>query len=144
MEYVCASERETLELGKKIGQTLSGGEVITLSGELGAGKTVLTKGIAQGLGVTAPVLSPTFTLLNEYKGSALYLWHFDVYRLHSAREAYEAGLLEVLGRKEGVCVLEWAQNISPALVHYNCMHITITATDEHTRVIRVRGANEEE
>lgn len=142
MDYVCASERETIELGRKIGQTLTGGEVIMLTGDLGAGKTVLAKGIAQGLGVTTPVLSPTFTLLNEYKGSSLYLWHFDVYRLRGADEAYEAGLTEVLGRKEGVCVLEWAQNIASALALYDCMHITITATDEHTRRIRVLGANE--
>ena len=89
MIYTTKSESETADLGRKIGEQLSGGEIITLSGDLGAGKTALTKGIALGLGVCETVVSPTFTLMNEYSGR-LTLYHYDAYRLNGWREAEEA------------------------------------------------------
>ena len=136
MKTVCKNEAETVALGEKIGRRLKGGEVITLSGELGAGKTTLVKGMARGMGITLPVLSPTFTLMNEYEGSPC-LRHFDVYRLHSAEEAYEAGLTEYFGREDGVCVLEWAENIYPALEAFKVLRIAVSYENENERSIEI-------
>ncbi|MDE7395933.1 MAG: tRNA (adenosine(37)-N6)-threonylcarbamoyltransferase complex ATPase subunit type 1 TsaE [Clostridiales bacterium] len=137
MKTVCKHEKETVALGEKIGRSLKGGELITLSGDLGAGKTTFTKGIAYGMGVAVPVVSPTFTLMNEYEGNKLFLRHFDMYRLHSAEEAYEAGLTEYFGKNDGVCVLEWAENISPALDGYRVLRINIYYENENTRVVEI-------
>ena len=90
MKIVSHSEKDTYSAGKKLGLALSGGEVVLLSGSLGAGKTVFTKGLAKSLGVTEAVLSPTFTIMNEYSGEKLKLCHFDAYRLSSGQEAEEA------------------------------------------------------
>ncbi|WP_251545360.1 tRNA (adenosine(37)-N6)-threonylcarbamoyltransferase complex ATPase subunit type 1 TsaE [Pumilibacter intestinalis] len=136
MIYTTKSESETADLGRKIGEQLSGGEIITLSGDLGAGKTALTKGIALGLGVCETVVSPTFTLMNEYSGR-LTLYHYDAYRLGGGREAYEAGITEYFGEKEGVCVIEWWENIADALAAYPKKHIAITVKDQNTRIIEI-------
>lgn len=136
MIYITKSESETADLGRKIGEQLSGGEIITLSGDLGAGKTALTKGIALGLGVSETVVSPTFTLMNEYSGR-LTLYHYDAYRLSGGREAYEAGITEYFGEKEGVCVIEWWENIADALAAYPKKHIAITVKDQNTRIIEI-------
>lgn len=136
MKTICRSESETVAFGERLGQSLKGGEIIALSGELGAGKTTLVKGIARGMGITVPVLSPTFTLMNEYEGK-LFLRHFDTYRLHSAAEAYEAGLTEYFGREDGVCVLEWAENIYPALESYRVLRIAVSYENENERGIEI-------
>lgn len=136
MTYKSDSEKFTFELGSKLAENLTGGETITLSGDLGAGKTVFAKGIAHGLGVNGTVVSPTFNLMNEYEGR-LRLYHFDAYRLSSAAEAYEAGLTEFFGDKGGVCVIEWWENISDALAGYEKIAVTITKTDENERKIEI-------
>ena len=136
MLYTSKSEHATIDIGRKIGESLQGGEIITLSGDLGAGKTVLTKGIASGLGIADSVLSPTFTLMNEYEGR-LTLYHYDAYRLRTSEEAYEAGLTEYFGDKRGVCVIEWWENIADSLETFARKHITITRTDDKTRIIEV-------
>jgi tRNA threonylcarbamoyladenosine biosynthesis protein TsaE len=105
------------EFGRNLSKSLAAGSVIALEGDLGAGKTTLTKAIAAGLGVTDPVTSPTFTIINEYGGGRLPLYHFDVYRL-AGPGAYEA--LDEIGWEEyfygkGVCVVEWADVIQDVL-----------------------------
>ena len=133
---ISKSEQDTLNVGRELAQSLSGGEIITLCGDLGAGKTVFTKGIALGLGITDTVVSPTFTLMNEYEGR-LSLYHYDCYRINSGKEAYEAGLTEYFGLKSGICVIEWWQNIADALKSYKKIAVNITAQDENTRVIEI-------
>ena len=99
---------ETEALGEKFGRLAKRGLVIALSGELGAGKTQLVKGLARGLGITARVHSPTFTLVNEYAGGRLRLFHLDLYRLESSAQILSAGLEEFL-QPDGVAVVEWAE-----------------------------------
>ena len=112
---ISTSEEQTFLQGEKLAMSLKGGEIILLSGDLGAGKTVFTKGIAKGLGITEEVTSPTFALLNVYDGGRLKLYHYDCYRLSSGQEAEERGLTEFFGDKDGVCVIEWPQVISDVL-----------------------------
>ena len=123
---ITKSEKETFDFGYSIGKSLRGGEVILLDGELGAGKTVFTKGLASALGITQPITSPTFTILNIYENEPLCLYHYDAYRLNSGEEAYEAGLTEYFYEAGGVCVIEWAQNVASALTGEE---ITDTYTD---------------
>lgn len=115
MKFISKSQQETFEFGEQIGRKLKGGEVITLDGELGAGKTVFTKGLATALGISDEITSPTFTILNVYENSPLSLYHYDAYRLKSGEEAYASGLTDYLCSRDGVCVIEWAQNVASAL-----------------------------
>jgi tRNA threonylcarbamoyladenosine biosynthesis protein TsaE len=108
--FISHSPVETESLGERLGRAASHGLVIALSGELGAGKTQLVKGVARGLGITARVHSPTFTLVNEYPGGRLRLFHLDLYRLESRRQILSAGLEEFL-QPDGVAVVEWAERI---------------------------------
>jgi len=107
------SPEETQALGEILGRLAQAGEVIALCGELGAGKTCLAQGLGRGLGVTVPVVSPTFVLAREYHGR-LPLWHLDAYRLGSEEEAEESGLTDYLPG-EGVTVVEWADKIAGLL-----------------------------
>src|SRR5689334_10288733 len=102
------SPAETEALGERWGRAAKSGLVIGLSGDLGAGKTQLVKGLARGLGITARVHSPTFTLVNEYNGGRLPLFHLDLYRLETSQQILAAGLEEYL-RPDGVAVIEWAE-----------------------------------
>jgi len=108
--YISHSPAETELLGEQWGRAAQPGLVIGLSGDLGAGKTQLVKGIARGLGVTARVHSPTFTLVNEYGGGRLRLYHLDLYRLETRDQIKSAGLEEFL-QPEGVTVIEWAERL---------------------------------
>jgi len=108
--FISHSPAETESLGETFGRAAKCGLVIALSGELGAGKTQLVKGIARGLGITARVHSPTFTLVNEYVGGRLWLFHLDLYRLESREQILAAGLEEFL-QPDGVAVIEWAERI---------------------------------
>lgn len=107
------SPEETLAIGEAWGKEAQSGWVIGLSGDLGAGKTELVKGIASGLGTPARVHSPSFTLLNEYCGGRLPLFHLDLYRLHNADEVRGAGLEEYLINSDGVIVIEWIERWWP-------------------------------
>src|SRR5699024_1158231 len=102
MEYLSNSEAETEALGEALAGRLTAGDVIAVSGDLGAGKTAFTRGLARGLGVTERVTSPTFTIVNEYLGGRLPLFHFDLYRLSSAEELFDIGWEDYLDRG-GVC-----------------------------------------
>ena len=110
MEFISHSPAETEALGEKFGRAAGRGLVLALSGDLGAGKTQLVKGLARGLGVTARVHSPTFTLVNEYSGGRLKLFHLDLYRLETPAQILSAGIEEFLS-PDGVAVIEWAERM---------------------------------
>ena len=112
--YQTNSEKETEELGSRLGRQLEPGAVVAFTGDLGAGKTAFTRGLARGLGVTERVTSPTFTIVNEYEGGRLPLFHFDMYRLSSSEELYDIGWEDYLARN-GVCAVEWSENVADAL-----------------------------
>lgn len=126
-----ASEKETEKLGEAIGRAAVPGMVIALIGDLGTGKTTLTKSVARGLGVTETVTSPTFNIIREYRSGRIPLFHFDVYRIADPEEMYELGYEEYF-YGDGVCVVEWADLIEELL-------------PEDAVIIRMdRGASEEE
>ena len=108
------SPEETLEIGKLLGENAAPGEVYALIGDLGAGKTVFTKGFAQGLGIEEPVNSPTFTILQIYEEGRMPLYHFDVYRIEEPEEMEEVGFDEYIDG-DGVCLIEWAGRIGDLL-----------------------------
>ena len=108
--FISHSPAETESLGERFGREAHHGLVIALNGELGAGKTQFVKGLARGLGVTARVHSPTFTLVNEYGGGRLKLFHLDLHRLETAAQVWSAGIEEFLS-PDGVAVIEWAERL---------------------------------
>ncbi|MBZ4663662.1 MAG: tsaE [Caloramator sp.] len=134
--FVTNNERETFELGYKIGTKLKKGDVISLNGDLGAGKTHLTKGIAAGLGVDDYITSPTFTIVNEYMGR-LPFYHFDVYRIDDIYEMYEIGFDEYL-YGDGVCVVEWGDMVEE-LLPKNKIYIYIKKLDDSIREVQING-----
>lgn len=113
-EYITNGEEETEALGSRLGERLTPGAVVAYTGDLGAGKTAFTRGMARGLGITDRVTSPTFTIVNEYDGGRLPLFHFDMYRLSSSEELFEIGWEDYLARG-GVCAVEWSENVEDAL-----------------------------
>lgn len=123
MIYESLAERDTFELGKSLGEKAAPGEIYLLHGDLGVGKTVFTKGFAEGLGITEPVTSPTFTLIQEYEEGRLPFYHFDVYRIGDVEEMYDLGY-ESYFFGDGVCLIEWASRIEEILPE-NCKSITI-------------------
>ncbi len=110
MQMISKSPAETEALGQLFGRSASSGMVIALSGDLGAGKTQFVKGLARGLGISGRVHSPTFTLVNEYGGGRLKLFHLDLYRLETPGQILSAGIEEFL-KPDGVSVIEWAERI---------------------------------
>ncbi len=123
MVYETFSPNETELIGKKLGENSKPGDVYCLNGDLGVGKTVFTKGFADGLGITEHITSPTFTIVNEYSGR-LKFYHFDVYRIEDEDEMYEIGFDEYLFGN-GVCLIEWAEKIKNLLPN-NAVQINIT------------------
>ena len=128
MIYETWSAEETLALGKKIGQEAAAGEIYTMNGDLGVGKTVFTQGFAKGLEITEPVNSPTFTIVQIYEEGRLPLYHFDVYRIGDVEEMEEIGYEDCFFG-QGVCLIEWAELISEILPE-SCRHITIEKNPE--------------
>ena len=126
---------ETLEFGGRLARELQRGDVIALSGELGAGKTALVKGLARGLGIALDVTSPTFTLIHEYDGGRLPLYHIDLYRLDGVPQALAIGIEDYLSGA-GVTVIEWAERIAP-LLPPRTTRIRIESLAENTRRIEV-------
>ena len=108
--FISHSPAETEALGERFGQTVKHGQVIALSGDLGAGKTQFVRGLARGLGVSGRVHSPTFTLVNEYGGGRLKLFHLDLYRLETSHQILNAGIEEYLS-PNGMAVIEWAERL---------------------------------
>lgn len=133
MEFLSCSEAETFGFADDFSKQLCGGEVIILNGDLGAGKTTFTKGLCKALGITENVTSPTFTLMNIYESGRLNVYHFDMYRLDDESEALEIGLTEFFGKQDGVCIIEWAQNIK-GLLPSNLIKIDIEKIAENKRL----------
>lgn len=114
MEFLTRSEAETEELGCRLAERLFPGAVVAYQGDLGMGKTAFTRGLARGLGCRARVTSPTFTIVNEYEGGRLPLFHFDLYRLEGAEDLFDIGWDDYLTRG-GVCAVEWSERVEEAL-----------------------------
>ena len=114
MELISHSPEETEAAGARLARRLGPGAVVAFTGDLGAGKTAFTRGLARGLGVADRVTSPTFTIVNEHLGGRLPLFHFDMYRLSSADELFDIGWEDYLARG-GVCAVEWSENVADAL-----------------------------
>lgn len=112
--FVTESPAETEALGEKLAQKLKPGTVLALYGEMGAGKTALTRGIARGLGIEGGVCSPTFALVHEYAGR-LPIYHFDMYRVEGWDDLYSTGFFDYLDAADGVLIVEWSENIENAL-----------------------------
>ena len=110
MEHYSSSVQETEALGRALAQHLTPGTVVAFTGDLGAGKTAFVRGMAQGLGIAQRVTSPTFTIVNEYEGGRLPLFHFDMYRLGSADDLFDIGWEDFL-RRGGVCAVEWSETV---------------------------------
>ncbi len=113
-EYLTNAEEETEDLGCRLGQAVGPGAVIAFTGDLGAGKTAFTRGLARGLEILDRVTSPTFTIVNEYEGGRLPLFHFDLYRLGSADELFDIGWEDYRVR-DGVCAVEWSEHAGDIL-----------------------------
>ena len=135
--------KETFQLGEKIGEKALPGQIYTLNGDLGVGKTVFTQGVASGLGIRELVNSPTFTILQEYEGGRLPFYHFDVYRIGDIEEMEEIGYDDYFFG-EGICLIEWAQLIEEILPE-NVISVTIEknpAKDFDYRKITIEGLEE--
>ncbi len=139
MVLLSRSPEETFRVGKILAEGLTAGDVVALTGELGSGKTCLTQGIACGLGVPGDyaVTSPTFTLINEYPGRQMNLYHLDVYRLKGCADLAEMGYDEYL-YGGGVMVIEWAEKVLEA-VPDDALFVTMTYLDENQRKIELSG-----
>ncbi len=137
MQYFTKGAEETERLGERLGETLRGGEIVAYVGELGAGKTAFTRGLARGLGISMRVTSPTYTIVNEYTGGRLPLFHFDMYRLGSEEELFDIGWEDYLARG-GVCAVEWSENVSGAME--NAITVRIEKTSDEGRKITIEGS----
>ena len=140
MEFITHSPEETRKLGGRLAGALRGGEVVAFTGDLGAGKTAFVSGMARALGVEERVTSPTFTIVNEYEGGRLPLFHFDMYRLGSADELFHIGWEDYLARG-GVCAVEWSENVEEAM-EADAIRVAITrGADENSRIITIEGVD---
>ena len=138
MEYVTNSPRETEDTGAALAERLEPGTVVAFTGDLGAGKTAFVRGLARGLGIRERVTSPTFTIVNEYEGGRLPLFHFDMYRLGSSDELFDIGWEDYLARG-GVCAVEWSENIESAL-DAGCIRVDIRRGEaDNQRRISIAG-----
>ena len=138
MQITTHSVDETQALGQKLASRLAPGDVIAYFGDLGAGKTAFTRGLAQGLGITDPVTSPTYTIVNEYLSGRIPLFHFDMYRLSSSDELFDIGWEDYLSRG-GVCAVEWSENVEDALQDAIRVTIEKDADEPDTRHITITG-----
>ncbi|WP_129600287.1 tRNA (adenosine(37)-N6)-threonylcarbamoyltransferase complex ATPase subunit type 1 TsaE [Anaerophilus nitritogenes] len=138
MKIISNSEQKTYDLGYNLGEFLQKGDVVCLTGDLGAGKTTLSKAIAKGLGVEECVTSPTFTIIHEYEGRVP-LYHFDVYRIGEIDEMEDLGYEEYF-YGEGVCLVEWASQIEE-IIPKEHLWIQITKIDDSTREIEITGSS---
>ena len=136
MEFITHSAQETEQLGTLLAKQLQPGDVIAYTGDLGAGKTAFTRGVAAGLGIEGSVTSPTYTIVNEYTTGRLPLFHFDMYRLGSSEELFDIGWEDYLARG-GVCAVEWSENVDDALVDPICIDICHLGDDR--RKITITG-----
>lgn len=138
MIYITNSPAETEALGEALGKILPAGTVLAYFGDLGAGKTAFTRGLARGLGYQDAVTSPTYTIVNEYLGGRLPLFHFDMYRLRSAEDLWDIGWEDYLDRG-GVCAVEWSENVREALE--GAVTVDIQRLSENSRRITLEGGD---
>ena len=136
MEFLTNSPEETEKVGAALGKILSPGTILAYRGDLGAGKTAFTRGLARGLGYNEPVTSPTYTIVNEYLGGRLPLFHFDMYRLGSSDDLWDIGWEDYLERG-GICAVEWSENVDDAMD--NAIWVTIHKTGDESRRIEIEG-----
>ena len=136
MQFITNSPAETESVGAALSKILSPGAVIAYRGDLGAGKTAFTRGLARGLGYREPVTSPTYTIVNEYLGGRLPLFHFDMYRLASSDDLFDIGWEDYLDRG-GICAVEWSENVADAME--DAVTVTIEKTGENARRITIEG-----
>ena len=139
--FITNSPEETEALGARLAGALEPGAVVAFTGDLGAGKTAFVRGLARGLGIPDRVTSPTFTIVNEYEGGRLPLFHFDMYRLGSADELFDIGWEDYLARG-GVCAVEWSENIAEALEPGTVRVDIRRGASDSQRVITVTGVEE--
>ena len=139
MERYSASEQETEAIGRELAQRLAPGAVVAFTGDLGAGKTAFVRGMAQGLGISQRVTSPTFTIVNEYEGGRLPLFHFDMYRLDDADALFDIGWEDYLDRG-GVCAVEWSEQVADAMPE-DTIYVSIARhpQEDSWRCINVEG-----
>ena len=137
-KYISTSVIETEKLGELLASKLSGGTVVAMYGDIGAGKTAFTHGLARGLGITERVTSPTFSIVNEYNGKFRFC-HFDMYRLSCADELYDIGWQDYLNNQT-ICAVEWSENIEDALPKDSVI-VKITPINENSREIQISNIN---
>ena len=136
MEYITGSPQQTEAVGAALGRVLTPGSVVAYRGDLGAGKTAFTRGLARGLGCTDTVTSPTYTIVNEYLSGRIPLFHFDMYRLRSSDDLWDIGWEDYLERG-GVCAVEWSENVADAME--NAVTVNLEKLGENTRRITIEG-----
>ena len=136
MTFFSNSPSETEAVGAALGAIIPAGTILAYKGDLGAGKTAFTRGLARGLGCDDLVTSPTYTIVNEYLSGRCPLFHFDMYRLASSDDLWDIGWEDYLDRG-GVCAVEWSENVDDAME--NAIYITIHKTGEETRRIEIEG-----
>ena len=136
MKFITHSPEETEKIGEALAKSLQPGTILAYRGDLGAGKTAFTRGLARGLGCKETVTSPTYTIVNEYLGGRLPLFHFDMYRLASSDDLWDIGWEDYLDR-EGVCAVEWSENVQDAME--DAITVTIEKLGETTRRITIEG-----
>ena len=136
MEFITNSPLETEKVGQALGKVLKPGTILAYEGDLGAGKTAFTRGLARGLGATEQVTSPTYTIVNEYLSGRLPLFHFDMYRLSCADDLWDIGWEDYLDRG-GVCAVEWSENVAEAME--GAIRVRIEKTGEESRKITIEG-----
>ena len=138
MTFLTNSPAETEAVGAALAKVLAPGTVLAYRGDLGAGKTAFTRGLARGLGCGDLVTSPTYTIVNEYLSGRLPLFHFDMYRLASSDDLWDIGWEDYLERG-GICAVEWSENVADAME--NAIFVTIEKTGEDSRRITIEGGD---
>ena len=138
-EYITHSREETVALGRKLAAVLPDGALIAFTGGLGAGKTAFCEGLAEGLGCTDPVSSPTFAIVNYYRGPRPFA-HFDLYRIHTEGDLAAAGFYDYLDQG-AIVAAEWSENFADLLAPENPIHINIDRVDDTTRRITIEGVS---
>ena len=139
MEFITNSPEQTERVGAALGAILAPGSILAYEGDLGAGKTAFTRGLARGLGATDMVTSPTYTIVNEYLSGRMPLFHFDMYRLASSDDLWDIGWEDYLDRG-GICAVEWSENVTEAMD--GAIRVRIEKTGEESRRIIIKGGED--
>lgn len=136
MQFITRSPEETEKIGERLAEVLQPGCIIAYKGDLGAGKTAFTRGLARGLGVNEPVTSPTYTIVNEYLTGRIPLFHFDMYRLESSDDLFDIGWEDYMMRG-GICAVEWSENVEDAMA--GAIFVSICRLSDVERQITIEG-----